>query len=201
MKKQIKQLKTVIGYFLCLRIRTLSTKKEKQYVLSWVCLVGTYSWKDLKSHPDDERSWHSHISSLVSTFINWCFHLIKSDFSEAFPKMFIGRRMFFPFTKGGNGKKIIYFQKWNLEEMSMRNHSWLWSSISCNTKESFYFLLDWKCLNPQRIFFQAAVVSILLNGCTTWMLSKWMEKKLDSIINNIHRKEYLLHVQERRKCK
>ena len=30
-----------------------------------------------------------------------------------------------------------------------------------------------------RIFFQAAVVSILLYGCTTWTLMKRMEKKLD----------------------
>ena len=29
-------------------------------------------------------------------------------------------------------------------------------------------------------FFQAAVMSILLYGCTTWMLTKWLEKKLDS---------------------
>ena len=28
-------------------------------------------------------------------------------------------------------------------------------------------------------FFQAAVMSILLNGCTTWMLTKQLEKKLD----------------------
>ena len=32
----------------------------------------------------------------------------------------------------------------------------------------------------KRNFFQAAVVSILLYGCTTWMLSQQMEKKLDS---------------------
>ena len=31
----------------------------------------------------------------------------------------------------------------------------------------------------KRSFFQAAAVSILLYGCTTWTLSKWMEKKLD----------------------
>ena len=31
-----------------------------------------------------------------------------------------------------------------------------------------------------QLFFQAAVVSILLYGCTTWTLSKPMEKKLDS---------------------
>ena len=32
----------------------------------------------------------------------------------------------------------------------------------------------------KRSFFQAAIVSILLYGCTTWMLTKRMEKKLDS---------------------
>ena len=33
----------------------------------------------------------------------------------------------------------------------------------------------------KRSFFQAAVVSILLYGCTTWTLTKWLEKKLDGI--------------------
>ena len=33
----------------------------------------------------------------------------------------------------------------------------------------------------KRGFFQAAVVSILLYGCTTWTLTKRMEKKLDGI--------------------
>ena len=32
----------------------------------------------------------------------------------------------------------------------------------------------------KRSFFQAAVVSILLYGCTTWTLTKRLEKKLDS---------------------
>ena len=32
----------------------------------------------------------------------------------------------------------------------------------------------------KRSIFQAAVVSILLNGCTTWTLTKRLEKKLDS---------------------
>ena len=31
----------------------------------------------------------------------------------------------------------------------------------------------------KRSFFHAAVVSILLYGCTTWTLTKWLEKKLD----------------------
>ena len=33
--------------------------------------------------------------------------------------------------------------------------------------------------NMKRSFFQAAVVSILLYGCTTWMLTKRLKKKLD----------------------
>ena len=32
----------------------------------------------------------------------------------------------------------------------------------------------------KRSFFQAAVVSILLYRCTTWTLTKWLKKKLDS---------------------
>ena len=32
----------------------------------------------------------------------------------------------------------------------------------------------------KRSFFQAAAMSILLYGCTTWMLTKRIEKKLDS---------------------
>ena len=36
-------------------------------------------------------------------------------------------------------------------------------------------------------FFQSAVVSILLNGCTTWTLTKRMEKNLDSNYTRIPR--------------
>ena len=32
-------------------------------------------------------------------------------------------------------------------------------------------------------FFQVAVILILLYGCTTWTLTKWMEKKLDGKLN------------------
>ena len=34
--------------------------------------------------------------------------------------------------------------------------------------------------NKMQFFFQVAVVSILLYGCATWMLTKHMEKKLDT---------------------
>ena len=39
----------------------------------------------------------------------------------------------------------------------------------------------------KRSFFQAAVVSILLYGCTTWTLTKCMEKKLDGNYTRILR--------------
>ena len=49
-------------------------------------------------------------------------------------------------------------------------------------------------------FFQAAVVSILQYGCTTWTLTKWLEKKLDgnytrmlrAILNKSYTNGYLL---------
>ena len=37
----------------------------------------------------------------------------------------------------------------------------------------------WYADKMKRSFFQAAVVSILLYGCTTWTLTKRLEKKLD----------------------
>ena len=39
----------------------------------------------------------------------------------------------------------------------------------------------------KRIFFQAAVISILLYGCTTWTLTKQLEKKLDGNYTRILR--------------
>ena len=53
----------------------------------------------------------------------------------------------------------------------------------------------------KRSFFQAAVVSILLYGCTTWMLTKRLEKKLDgnytrmlwAILNNSWRQHPTKH--------
>ena len=41
--------------------------------------------------------------------------------------------------------------------------------------------------NMKRSFFQAAVMSILLYGCTTWTLTKRMEKKLDGNYRGILR--------------
>ena len=39
----------------------------------------------------------------------------------------------------------------------------------------------------KRSFFQTAVVSILLYGCTTWTLTKWIEKRLDGNYTRILR--------------
>ena len=39
----------------------------------------------------------------------------------------------------------------------------------------------------KRSFFQPAIVSILLYGCTTWMLTKRLEKKLDGIYTRMLR--------------
>ena len=49
----------------------------------------------------------------------------------------------------------------------------------------------------KRSFFQEAVVSILLYGCTTWTLTKWLEKKLDGnytrILRSILNKSWRQH--------
>ena len=48
-------------------------------------------------------------------------------------------------------------------------------------KEIFFIYISKSDLTDKmkRSFFQAAVTSILLNGCTTWTLTKRLEKKLD----------------------
>ena len=50
-------------------------------------------------------------------------------------------------------------------------------------------------------FFQAAVMSILLNGCTTWTLTKQMEKKLDGnytiMLRTILNKSWRLHPKKK----
>ena len=71
--------------------------------------------------------------------------------------------------------------------------TYLGSSVSSTKKDIDIWLTKaWKAINKLLIiwksdlidkmkcsFFQAAVVSILLYGCTTWMLTKRLEKKLD----------------------
>ena len=87
--------------------------------------------------------------------------------------------------------------------------TYLGSSISPTEKDIDTWLMKaWTAINRlsiiwksdltdkmKRSFFQAAVASILLYGCTTWTLTKWLEKKLDgnytrmlrAILNNYWR--------------
>ena len=71
--------------------------------------------------------------------------------------------------------------------------TYLWSSVSSTEKDPDTRLTKaWTAIDKlsiiwksdltdkrKRSFFQAAVVSILLYGCTTWTLTKRLEKKLD----------------------
>ena len=71
--------------------------------------------------------------------------------------------------------------------------TYIGSSVSSTEKDidtrltKAWTAIDWQSIiwksdltdKMKRSFFQAAVVSILLYGCTTWMLAKRLEKKLD----------------------
>ena len=77
--------------------------------------------------------------------------------------------------------------------LSARKFTYLGSSVSSTEKDIDTRLTKaWTAIDKlsiiwksdltdkmKRSFFQAAVVSILLYGCTTWTLTKWLEKKLD----------------------
>ena len=80
-----------------------------------------------------------------------------------------------------------------IESVCHGNFTYLGSSVSLNKKDIDTRLAKaWTANDSLSVicksdltdkmkhsFFQAAVVSILLYGCTTWTLTKWMEKKLD----------------------
>ena len=84
-------------------------------------------------------------------------------------------------TQGGSSLKLI------------DNFIYLGSSVSSTEKDiDMQLAKAWTAIDRLSViwksdltdkmkcsFFQAAVMSILLNGCTTWTLTKWMEKKLD----------------------
>ena len=66
------------------------------------------------------------------------------------------------------------------------------SKTELQLEENYFYGTLWTAINRLSViwksdltdkikhsFFQAAVVSILLYGCITWTLTKWMEKKLD----------------------
>ena len=92
-------------------------------------------------------------------------------------------------TKGGSSLKIV------------DKFTYLRSSVSSTKKDIDTRLTKaWIATNKlsviwkseltdkmKRSFFQAAVISILLCGCTTWMLTKWQEKKLDGNYTRMQR--------------
>ena len=70
--------------------------------------------------------------------------------------------------------------------------TYLGSSVSSTENIDMWLTKAWTAINRlwviwksymtdkiKRSFFQAAVMSILLYGCTTWTLTEWMEKKPD----------------------
>ena len=70
--------------------------------------------------------------------------------------------------------------------------TYLGSSVSSTEKDDTRLTKAWTAIDRlliiwkskltdkmKRSFFQAAVASILLYRCTTWTLTKWLEKKLD----------------------
>ena len=83
-----------------------------------------------------------------------------------------------------------------LEETSLKlvdKFTYLGSSVSSTEKDIDTWLMKtWTAIDKllviwksdltnkmKRSFFQAVVMLILLYGCTTWMLTKWLEKKLN----------------------
>ena len=67
---------------------------------------------------------------------------------------------------------VYYFQIWN------KKRTLLWGELWAVTRVSIIWKSDLTD-KMKRSFFQAAVVSILLYGCTIWTLTKRLKKKLD----------------------
>ena len=70
---------------------------------------------------------------------------------------------------------FFYVHAW----VSIHHHpltiKWPCVKLDCVRSQWKSYLTD----KMKHSFFQAAVMSILLYGCTTWTLTKWLEKKLD----------------------
>ena len=98
-------------------------------------------------------------------------------FSYFFLLMCLNQRGDISTLKGGSLKLVDKFANFGSSVSSTEN-AWLvkaWTAID-------RLSVIWKSDLPDKIkcnFVPAAVVSILLYGCTTWMLTKRVEKKLD----------------------
>ena len=88
--------------------------------------------------------------------------------------------------KFANKKKILRFGNFVLwiilfKTMKIKLHYEVFILFNVESNQTFISVLWQSDLTDKmkRSFFQAAVISILLYGCTTWTLTKRMEKKLD----------------------
>ena len=82
-----------------------------------------------------------------------------------------------------NGSSLKLVDKFTYQGSSVSStekdiDTWLTKAWTAINRLSFIWKSDLTD-KMKRSFFQAAIVSILLYRCTIWMLTKWMEKKLD----------------------
>ena len=116
------------------------------------------------------------------------------DFTKAFDSIHIGKKeqilLAYGIPKETIAAIMILYRN---SKMKVDKFTYQGSSVSSTEKDmdtrltKAWTAIDrlsviWKSDLTDKIkcnFFQAAVVSILLYGCTTWMLTKRMEKKLD----------------------
>ena len=78
-------------------------------------------------------------------------------------------------------RKYFYLYKYFLPPFQSPTLN-AWSFLSCNVNLAVYDFV-WKSDLTDKMkhsFFQVVVMSILLYGCTTWTLTKRLEKKLDN---------------------
>ena len=101
--------------------------------------------------------------------------------------------------KGGSFQKLVdkfLYQRSGVSFTEKEIDTWLTKAWTAND----WLAVIWKSYLTNKMkscFFQAAVVSILLYGCTTWTLTKRMEKKLDRnytrMLSAILRKSWRQH--------
>ena len=85
------------------------------------------------------------------------------------------------FTLDGTSLKLVdkfSYQGSSVSSTEKDINTWLTKAWTAIDRLSIIWKSD-LTNKMKRSFFQAAVVSILLYGCITWTLSKWLEKKLD----------------------
>ena len=101
------------------------------------------------------------------------FYVIISGIKSIITRVFNGNLRVFirasSLVELQNIRRINAYEKWILKTFSYLNF--------LSFCKSFSYI--WWTDKMKRSFFQAAVTSILLYGCTTWTLTKRLEKKLD----------------------